>query len=82
MRVSEAVIARRAVKHYDPEYVISEADFKDIIDLARKAPTSFNIQNWRFVRVTDKEKRQAIRAAAWDRGSALDASEVVIENSF
>lgn len=78
MRVSEAVEARRAVKHYDADHVMSEEDFRTLMDLALRSPTSFNIQNWRFVRVKDKEKRDAIRAAAWDQAQVTDASELLI----
>jgi nitroreductase len=42
------------------------------------APTAFNIQNWRFVRVTDPEQRKAIRAVAWDQAQVTDASELLV----
>lgn len=78
MKVSEAVSARRAVKHYDPDHVMSEDDFKALMDLAMQSPTSFNIQNWRFVNVTDKDKRAKIREAAWDQAQVTDASVILI----
>jgi nitroreductase len=42
------------------------------------APTAFNIQNWRFVRVADPEQRKAIRAVAWDQAQVTDASELLV----
>jgi nitroreductase len=42
------------------------------------APTAFNIQNWRFVRVTEPEQRKAIRAVAWDQAQVTDASELLV----
>jgi nitroreductase len=42
------------------------------------SPTAFNIQNWRFVRVTDPAQRKAIRAAAWDQAQVEDASELLV----
>jgi nitroreductase len=38
------------------------------------SPTAFNIQNWRFINVTESELRQQIRAAAWDQAQINDAS--------
>ena len=42
------------------------------------SPTSFNIQNWRFVVVDDPETKQKLRAAAWDQAQVTDASIVVL----
>ncbi len=78
MIVSEAVKTRRAVKHFDADYKISDHDFKGLMELALQSPTSFNIQNWRFVRVLDLSKREKIRAAAWDQAQVTDASELLI----
>ena len=78
MQVDEAVRARRAIKWYDPEHKMPEDTFKKLMEHAILAPTAFNIQNWRFVRVTDTEQRRAIRAAAWDQAQVTDASELLV----
>ena len=78
MDTTTAINERRAVKHYDPNHRIEEAEIKKLLGLALLSPTSFNMQNWRFVVVTDPEKRQAIRAAAWDQAQVTDASILVI----
>lgn len=78
MLVSEAVQARRAIKWYDPEHQMPEDTFRMLMEHAILAPTAFNIQNWRFVRVTDPAQRQAIRAVAWDQAQVTDASELLV----
>ena len=78
MQVDQAVRARRAIKWYDPEHKMPEDTFKKLMEHAILAPTAFNIQNWRFVRVTDTEQRRAIRAAAWDQAQVTDASELLV----
>ncbi len=78
MLVSEAVQARRAIKWYDPEHQMPEDTFLMLMEHAILAPTAFNIQNWRFVRVTDPAQRQAIRAVAWDQAQVTDASELLV----
>lgn len=70
----EAIRARRAVKHFDPAFVMPAEYRARLIDLARQAPTSFNLQNWRIVNVQDKALRQELRAAAWDQAQVTDAS--------
>lgn len=78
MKVSEAVTTRRAVKWYDPEHRMPEETFRTLMEHAIQAPTAFNIQNWRFVRITDHAQRQAIRAVAWDQAQVTDASELLV----
>ena len=78
MKVTEAVRGRRAVKWYDPDHRMPEETFRHIMEHALLAPTAFNIQNWRFVRVTDPEQRRAVRAVAWDQAQVTDASELLV----
>ena len=78
MLVNEAVRARRAVKWYDADHRMPEATFTKLMEQALLAPTAFNIQNWRFVRVRDPEQRKAVRAVAWDQAQVTDASELLI----
>ena len=78
MQVDEAIRARRAIKWYDPEHQMPEETFIKLMEHAILAPTAFNIQNWRFVRVTDPEQRKAIRAVAWDQAQVTDASELLV----
>ena len=78
MNVSEAIEARRSVKHYDPDHVMPEADLAELIRLTKLAPSSFNMQNYRILVVRDPEIRQQIRAAAWDQPQVTDASVLFI----
>ena len=74
MNALQAIRERRAVKHYDPEFIMPESDKNELLDLALQAPTSFNIQNWRFVLVEDNEQKAKLRAAAWDQAQVTDAA--------
>ncbi len=78
MQTIEAIQQRRAVKHYDPAFEMPEADVERLFDLALLSPTSFNIQNWRFVVVRDQERKQKLRAAAWDQAQVTDANLAVV----
>lgn len=74
MKAIQAIQERRAVKHYDPNFVIPESDINTLNELAILSPTSFNIQNWRLVRVTDKKRRSQIQEAAWHQTQVTEAS--------
>lgn len=78
MQTNDAIRARRAVKHYDPAFQIPAKDEAELLDLVRQSPTSFNLQNWRFVIVKDPKLRSQIREAAWDQAQVSEASLLVI----
>jgi nitroreductase len=78
MNISEAIESRRSIKHYDPDHVMPEEDLAKLLELSMLAPSSFNIQNYRFVVVRDAELRKEIRAAAWDQAQVTDASVLVV----
>lgn len=78
METITAIETRRAVKHYDPEHRMTEAEIKQLMSLALLSPTAFNIQNWRFVLVREPELRKQIRTAAWDQAQVTDASLLII----
>ena len=78
MNTFEVIKGRRSVKYYDPEFTLTAEEEQMIFQAAIDAPSSFNIQNWRFVKVEDKELRKKIKAASWDQAQVTDASLLVI----
>ena len=78
MNTLEAITARRAIKHYDPAHVMTDAEIHQLLEAAMQAPTAFNIQHWRFVTVIDPELRKQIRAVAWDQAQVTDASLLIV----
>ncbi|MEO1497807.1 MAG: nitroreductase family protein [Planctomycetota bacterium] len=78
MQTLETIEARRAVKHYDASFDMPEADVERLMDLALLSPTSFNIQNWRFVVCRDADVKAKLRAAAWDQAQVTDANLTIL----
>jgi len=78
MNTLDAIRARRAVKHYDAGFTIPDDQIAELKDLIRQSPTSFNIQNWRFVFVKNPELRAEIRAVGWDQAQMTDASHLIV----
>lgn len=74
MDTLSAIRERRSVKHFDPEHKMTEAEINGLLELALLSPTSFNMQNWRFVAVTDQAKKDALRAASWNQAQVGEAS--------
>jgi nitroreductase len=78
MKTADAIRARRAIKHFDADHEMTEAEVNELLSLAVLAPTAFNIQNWRFVVVTDQALRKQIREVAWDQSQVTDTSLFII----
>jgi nitroreductase len=78
MKVSQAILERRSIKAYDPQHKMTEDEIAKLMSLAMLSPTAFNIQNWRFVVVTDPALRKDIRAVSWDQAQVEDASLLVV----
>jgi len=78
MNTFDAIKERRSVKHYDSNHKLSDEEIEKLMSLAVLSPTSFNIQNWRFVLVKDPEIRKKIRSAAWDQAQVTDASLLLV----
>ena len=78
MNVSQAILERRSVKAYDPQHKMTDDEVSKLMSLAMLSPTAFNIQNWRFVVVTDPALRKDIRAVSWDQAQVEDASLLIV----
>ncbi len=61
--LAEDLARRRTIREFSPE-AIPDGVLEWAVRAAATAPSGANIQPWRFVVVTDAERRQAIRAAA------------------
>ena len=78
MKTEDAITSRRSVKHFDPDHQMSDDEIKKLLSLAILSPTAFNIQNWRFVVVSDPVLRKQIREVAWDQSQVTDTSLFIV----
>ena len=79
MDAFDAIYQRRAIKHFDPQHKLSSAEETKLLEAAIQAPTSFNIQHWRFVIARDPDLRKRIRIEFGnDQAQMTDASLLII----
>ncbi len=79
MDVIDAIYNRRSVKQFDPDHKMTEEEEKKLFEAVIQAPTSFNIQHWRFVVLRDPELRAKIRTELGnDQSQMTDASLLVL----
>ena len=56
----------------------TDDEIEKLLSLAILSPTSFNLQNWRFVAVTDVEQKKKLREAAMNQEHVEYASLVLV----
>ncbi len=78
LSVTQAIVSRRSIKHYDTAHKLTEQEIAKLMSLAMLSPTAFNIQHWRFVLVTDPVLRQQIRAVSWNQAQVEEASLLIV----
>jgi nitroreductase len=74
----DAIEARRTINLFDPLRGVSDAQIGELVRLATKAPTSFNLQNWRFIAVRSPGQKEKLRKVAWDQAKITDAAVTFI----
>ncbi len=71
--VVAAIEDRRTTVLFDTSRDISDEQVSELVRLATRAPTAFNLQNWRFIAVRTPDAKARLRAVAWDQVKITDA---------
>lgn len=72
------VLKRRSVKVYNPEVKISREEMSEILAKASRAPSSINMQPWRFLVIDSAEGKEKLAPlASFNQTQALTSSAVI-----
>lgn len=74
----DVIKERGSVRKYDPNVEIPEAELNEILELAAKAPSAWNLQHWRFLVITSKEMKQRILPVAYNQAQVVESSATVV----
>ncbi|WP_416224719.1 NAD(P)H-dependent oxidoreductase [Malaciobacter marinus] len=69
---------RHACKVFDDTKKIPEEDLKFILEVARKSPSSFGMEPWKFLVVQNQELKEKIRPTCWNQVQITSCSDLVI----
>lgn len=69
---------RYATKHFDPHARLDPETWQALEQALVLAPSSYGLQPWRFVVVTDPATREALRAASWNQPQITECSHLVV----
>ena len=69
-----ALIEQRiSANRFDASHTLADAEIARLVQLATRAPTAYNLQNWRFIAVRTPGAKARLRAASLD-GFTLHAA--------
>lgn len=78
LTLKESIESRHSIKEFDPEVKIPQETMEEMIALATKAPSSINLQPWRFVIIESDEAKEAIRDLVQFNTRQLDTSAAFV----
>lgn len=78
MTVEQAIVERHSVRKYDPAATIPQEELNEILRLAASAPSSWNLQHWRFLVVTDQAQKEKLLPVAYGQQQVVDAYATII----
>ena len=78
MDTFDAITSRRSVKSFDKNHEMTPAEITELLELAVLSPTSYNIQNWRFVTITDQSIKDMLSELSHGQKQVSEASLVII----
>ncbi|MFK5975712.1 MAG: NAD(P)H-dependent oxidoreductase [Sulfurovum sp.] len=74
----EAMDFRHACKVFDETKKISDEDMHIILETGRKSPSSFGMEAWKFLVITNEELQSKIRQVCWNQVQVTSCSHLVI----
>jgi len=77
MDVSEAIRSRYSCRHYQDK-PLEQDHLTTVLEAARQAPSAKNLQDWRFVVVTDKPTKKKLAVVANNQTFLEEAGAIVV----
>lgn len=68
---------RHSVRSYDPTVKISREEMTEMLELSATAPSSSNLQPWRFLVIDDADLKQKLLPIANNQQQVIEASAVI-----
>lgn len=69
---------RHSVRAYEKGYVISDAEIEEMLAVTSQAPSSWNLQHWKFLIIKSEEAKQKMLPIAYNQQQVVDSSFTVV----
>jgi len=75
---SKAMAFRHACKIFDENKKISDEQMHYILEAGRTSPSSFGMEAWKFLVITNEELKAKLRPACWNQVQITSCSHLVV----
>ncbi len=77
-KFTEALEFRHACKMFDETKKISDTDLHYILESARLSPSSFGMEGWKFLVISNQKVKEQLRPFCWDQPQITTCSHLVV----
>ncbi|MCP3774949.1 nitroreductase family protein [Paenibacillus sp. MZ04-78.2] len=74
----QVILSRHSIRQYQRDVVIPDAELNEILELSANAPSSWNLQHWRFLVIREQANKDRLLPIAFGQQQVSDASVVVV----
>jgi nitroreductase len=75
---TKAMNFRHACKLFDETKKISDEEIHYILEMGRKSPSSFGMEGWKFLVITNQKLKEELRPFCWDQPQITSCSHLVV----
>ncbi len=77
-KFEEAIAFRHACKIFDENKKISQEDITYILEAGRKSSSSFGMEPWKFLVITNEDLKEKLKPICWNQPQITTCSSLVI----
>ncbi len=77
-KFTKAMAFRHACKLFDETKTIPNEDMHYILEAGRTSPSSFGMEAWRFLVITNQELKEKLKPACWNQPQITSCSHLVV----
>lgn len=68
---------RHSVRHFDPTHTLHKTEIEELLEVAGSAPSSWNLQHWKFLAIIEKNAKQKLLPIANGQKQVVGAAVTV-----
>lgn len=76
--MKDLMLLRFACKHFDVTKKIDSALLHEVLDITRLSPSSYGLQAWKFIVITNQELKEKLAPAAYNQPQITESAALVV----
>lgn len=76
-QLEQVMKSRKSVRVYDSTHKMDKQELIEILEMATSAPSSSNLQSWRFIVIQDQEIKKELRVIGNNQAQIEDSSAII-----